>query len=380
VINIRFITIKNGVVNYDYIVDDGTAGKYTINLIIRDSYGNEETFNNIGSFTVLDQLFVFVETNEDSYFPGAIMNVFGQVKTELQDFIGAATIEVTMDGVTQSTSISDSQYTLDITIPEDIISGQHVVKVTVKDSNGNTGSGTVYIEVLPQPTKITVALEDVGGEIEPEDEIKIISYLYDQADEKIEENIILEVYDAEEERISQKSVATGEEAIFQVPQYAKPGTWTIKAYYADENGEIIVSDEDTIEIATVQELDYYIEDEVLYITNIGNVKYTEDVEIEVDGVDRDFLLTKTRNLGVGETIEIKPIKGQSSYLIPEGTKPKTNHLIRTGQNIIGVERGSTTINCKRCETKTGNSSGSEKKCWKASFDLPNIIIFGTSRY
>jgi len=82
----------------------------------------------------------------------------------------------------------------------------------------------------------------------------------------------------------------------------------------------------------------------------------------------------------GETIEIKPIKGQSSYLIPEGTKPKTNHLIRTGQNIIGVERGSTTINCKRCETKTGNSSGSEKKCWKASFDLPNIIIFGTSRY
>jgi len=78
----------------------------------------------------------------------------------------------------------------------------------------------------------------------------------------------------------------------------------------------------------------------------------------------------------GDTIEIRPIKGNTtSYLIPNGLQPRTKYNPNAGQSIIGRSKGSTTINCKKCEGESDDA-----KCLNASFSITNINLFGTSRY
>lgn len=72
----------------------------------------------------------------------------------------------------------------------------------------------------------------------------------------------------------------------------------------------------------------------------------------------------------GTSIDIKPIKGPSSYMIPLTTKSKTNTTPASGQQIIGKYSGKTVITCTRscppavCET---------------TVSLDTITLFGTSK-
>lgn len=71
----------------------------------------------------------------------------------------------------------------------------------------------------------------------------------------------------------------------------------------------------------------------------------------------------------GETIQINPIKGPSSYIIPAGTISKTGYKTRTGQWIIGKYSGKTTITC----TFQGEPPATE------TVTLDTITLYGTSK-
>lgn len=82
----------------------------------------------------------------------------------------------------------------------------------------------------------------------------------------------------------------------------------------------------------------------------------------------------------GRTIEIRPIKGQSSYFIPEGTYSRTNHELNPGQSILGKEQSTQNINCKRCDRDEGGFlQQDESRCTEVNFNIPIITLFGTSR-
>src|SRR3989338_8235674 len=50
---IYFVTVQNGAFTYSHTFVANSAGSYKVNIIARDSLGNEEDFNNIESFTIL---------------------------------------------------------------------------------------------------------------------------------------------------------------------------------------------------------------------------------------------------------------------------------------------------------------------------------------
>ncbi len=321
---IDFLTIENGVIDYDYTATSGSAGKYTMDLIVRDSFGNEQKFTNQDSFSLLDQLYVYAETNEESYFPGDTVNVFGDVNTILQEYVEAGTVEVTFDSGTQSTELIDSQFTYDVFVPTDIESGSHSIKVTVKDTAGNSGSSTLYIDINPVATTLSTQLSLAS--LNPEEKIIVTPYLYDQAGVLMDDGLVLEVYDADGFLVSDKIISSSEEVTYQVPKLSTPGTWTVKSYYENSFGEATgVEDEVTFIVNEVQELDYYIVEDKLYITNTGNTKYTDDLEIQVDGLEDDYVITKTKNLGVNETVTI-----DLAEELPTGTY---NIAIPTGMDV-----------------------------------------------
>jgi hypothetical protein len=73
----------------------------------------------------------------------------------------------------------------------------------------------------------------------------------------------------------------------------------------------------------------------------------------------------------GESIEINPIKGPSSYLIPSGTSSKTGFPIKKNQWVLGLYTNSkTTITCTRpCPPATCTTTVS----------LDTITMYGNSK-
>jgi hypothetical protein len=300
---IDFIDITSGTFAYAYDFTSGSAGTYDIDVIARDSYGNSQIFSDTDSFNVLDDLDVSIQTNEQSLYPGDVLNVFGDVTTALNSYVTSATVDISLDSATVSTSLSDSKYTQDIIIPEDITSGQHGITVSVKDIYGNEGSASTTINVKPLATSIDLVVSNTS--FYPRDELTLSATLYDQADEVMQDSVALEVYDSLNRQVSAKSLLSEESITYQIPQFASPGQWTIKAYYEDPvTLGTSVAAQEFITIREVQKLDHSIDGNILSIRNVGNVPYTEDLEIQVAGMDEDYLIKKTKNLGVNETIKI----------------------------------------------------------------------------
>jgi len=74
----------------------------------------------------------------------------------------------------------------------------------------------------------------------------------------------------------------------------------------------------------------------------------------------------------GTSIEIRSQQKVSiGYVIPSGLKSMTKHSPRIGQSIIGKQRNTATINCKKCDEKGEN-------CVHATFSLPIIKTYANS--
>ncbi len=316
-----FVDVTSGSLTYSSTFTNGNAGSYKINLIVRDSYGNEQQFDSAESFTVLDDLEVSLSTNAQSFSPGDVLNVYGDVRTLLQGYVDAATVEISLDETTVSTSLADSKFTQDILIPTTIASGTHTLTVDVQDSYGNSGSSTMTIQVDPLATSIQNSISNTT--LNPEENVNIVVTLYDQAGDIMTDSVHLDVYDSNNNVVSQTLIASEDDITYKIPQFAAPGQWTVKSYYLDdETQQEVISATDNLIINSIQKLDYSIVGSTLYITNVGNVKYTEDFSIQVAGVDQDYLVTKTKNLGVNETIIIDLSKelpsGAYTVSIPTG--------------------------------------------------------------
>ncbi len=310
---IDFVELESGTFVYSYKFPSGEAGAYKINVLVRDSYGNEQNFKNVESFTVLSDLRVILETNVEILSPGDVLNIFGEVKTALQDYVKTAIVEITLDGDTQSTALADSKFTHDLDISSTITSGTHIITVYVEDSYGNSGSTSVSFDIEALGSRIETRIS--SGTLDPLNQVNIGVTLYDQADEVMTGLVSFTVYDSNNRIVSETQIASEDSITYKIPQFAPPGEWVIKTYYLNpETQKELISQTETIFINEVQELEYYISGNVLYITNTGNVKYTEGVEIPVSGLDEQYLITRARNLGVNETISI-----DLSQELPSGT-------------------------------------------------------------
>lgn len=296
---IDFLTIEDSIIDYNYTVASGTAGKYTIDLIVRDGYGNEQEFSDADSFTLLDQLYVFLQTNEANYRAGDTMNLFGDVKTILQSPVLSGDVEVTFDGTTESIALGDSKFTHDIVIPLDIKSGEHAVKVSVRDAYGNSGSGSMTVNIDPTATALELTVSN--DSVEPNDKVSVTATLYDQAGDVMDDTISLVVYDADGQAISQKEIISGETVSYQLPKFAPPGQWVIKGTHEDDTG--VLEEQTEFLVEEVKSVSYSIDGTTVTIRNNGNVRYIDDFELQIDGGEQgSYTLKESENLGVNETI------------------------------------------------------------------------------
>ncbi|MBL7051677.1 MAG: hypothetical protein ISS01_01155 [Nanoarchaeota archaeon] len=297
---VGIMEIIDGEIDYSYELLSGYAGDYNVNVIVRDSFGNKQIFENIEKFSVESELYVFVNTNVNTVLPGEHINVYGNVKTITKDYVDTGSIEIRLDGDLFSAELSDSQYTYDLWTNNNIETGEHEIKVTAKDSYGNEGSTTTRLRVTALASEVSNIIP-IDAAI-PGEEIAITVNLYDQTGEFMDEgNILMKISDSNGRTAAEKYMYPGEEFLFMIPEYSEPGDWSIESVY---DGELRLEDEDVIQVGMIKNLDYSVTNGILSIVNTGNVRYTDDIEIEIEGEDGNYIVKKTRNLDPGESLEV----------------------------------------------------------------------------
>jgi len=322
---IDLIAVYGGTISYVYDSSNSYPAEYSINIIVRDSYGNEQRFDAVETVEIIDEISVFIDTEEDSVLPGGILDVYGTVMDIDQNLVEQATVELSFDdSELTSTTLVAGAFTTTLQISPTLTSGEHSIEVFVEDMSGNKGTATAIVDVTPVATSIENNFGNAS--FNPGDSLQLEILLYDQAGDLMTGNVVVEIYDSTEMMISQKEVTSSEDLLFEVPEFSNPGSWEIISY----TGEI--RDEDEIIVNIVEDLVMWVENEVLYVRNIGNTRYKDDLNLAISGAGYDYNIKKTKSIAPNETIMIDLANelpsGSYSIELPTG-----NALL----NVDGVE-------------------------------------------
>lgn len=286
------VNIKDGSLGYIFDSAAKPAGVYNLEVFASDLFGNEMLFTDIPEINLVNEIIVVAKPNKESVLPGNFISIFGEAKTVLQEEVSKADVISVLDSVQYKTSVKNGEFTQRIKLKDSIKSGEHKVHIIIEDEQGNIGEADTSFVVNAIPTSIGLY---IGGDaFKPNDKVKIIPSLYDQAGDLIVESINVVLLDNKGKEDGKGSVESGKEIEIELPQFAVPGNWQIvaRASGLESRKEIMVGE--------ISSIDFSIENGTLVITNIGNIKYKDYIDISISGVKGEFQTQEKISLRPGK--------------------------------------------------------------------------------
>ncbi|MDP4012822.1 MAG: hypothetical protein Q8R00_04425 [Candidatus Nanoarchaeia archaeon] len=288
------VEVKNGEFSYKRSTKDMPSGSYQLQFEVQDSYGNKELFD-VATLDILNSLKVSGKLVKEVLNPGEKLIVEGSALRSDDSKAGSGTIVAVFDNKSYGDIISKGSFKVVIPLASDIKTGEHLVDVTVMDEDGNTGGVFLKASVNAIPT--TLKLDMVNTELSPKGVVKVKSELFDQAGDFIETKVFVEIENANSKRMFYDEINTGEELQLELPFDSAPGEWSVSSEYSGLEIEIKFNVNENLA------LNYVVEGQKLYVTNVGNIKVKEPLEISFSGA-METTKTKKLSLDVNETSEI----------------------------------------------------------------------------
>ena len=158
--------------------------------------------------------------------------------------------------------------------------------------------------------------------------------LYDENNNPINAQVSIELEDAEKLTKMEKTIQSNTLTDIDLGENAKSGYWTITALYADENNEII---QGTLlfNVEMQEQAKFSIIGDKLFIKNIGNSRYTKEVQIAIG----ESIGTKRVDLNIGEETSFRLIAPDGAYRVRVAVDGKTQiekqDVALTGK-VIGI--------------------------------------------
>ncbi len=175
--------------------------------------------------------------------------------------------------------------------------------IHVKDNEGNVEDTFFTLAILPVPSEIEFALPKLS--YRPLEAIETSPILKDQAGAIMEGEITALIKQWRRIILSQ-TTPSGEAVRLLIPQYTKPGTYTLIFH---SNG---AETKKEIEVEKYQKADFYLENnQTLVIENSGNVKNRDMLEVFAG---ENVFFQKSLSLSVAE-----PFKIDLPHELPTGT-------------------------------------------------------------
>lgn len=264
--------VENGRIKFKDTISDVPQGSYHINVAINDIFGNEEFFFNTAILNVYTTLKVSATTDKTSYNPQETIKITGDVKKTVGSTLDKGEVTIGFDANEFNTQIIAGRFKFDIPISSSTSSGAQQIDISVKDQDQNTGQKSIKVNIIPKETRLDASLDK--DTYFPKEIMSITPNLYDQANNLINKKINVAIIDADGGRVLDRSLETGQAYSFKLDAYAIPGTWkmALKSASLEHTLSFVVEE--------VQEVDISLKGQNLAITNIGNVKYNNNILIE----------------------------------------------------------------------------------------------------
>ena len=165
------------------------------------------------------------------------------------------------------------------------------------------------------------------------EEITFIISLYDSQNSLINDNIFVIFEDAEKRKKIEKEVDSNKPSTINLGTDAPSGYWTLTAKYKSPSGESAESS--SLLIIEENELaDFELIDDVLTITNRGNARYTQTIQIAIG----ETIGTKKVDLAVGEKTSFRLIAPDGVYnvRITDGKINVAKSGVSLSGNVVGI--------------------------------------------
>jgi hypothetical protein len=222
-------------------------------------------------FEVSENLNLNFDLNKDKLLPNEELKITGEVKNIRGESLNTGKVKIYFDNQESQTDLDKGKFSYSYRIPGNIKSNTHSLKLSFDDNNGNKVAKESSISVIPKPSSLKIKINKL--DFLPKEQVLIESLLYDQADDLIENDAKIKVYDTKNNLIREGN----NNLDFTLDQYALPGTWVIKASTDDFNIE------SKFNIGEIKKVETYLEDGTVYIKNIGNAPFNQEIKIEAIG-------------------------------------------------------------------------------------------------
>ncbi len=288
------VSFTEGNLQYKYNSIGIPSGNYTVVIIVNDLYGTSQEFSSVATFTLLSDLFVFAKSSADKVDPADSIKVSGEARTLLNDVVEDGEVFVTLENQTYTTEVNSAgEFEINVPIPPNIKSGQHKINVRVEDTYRNIGKADIPIEVIPLHTAVTLEVSD--AKVAPGNKIMISGKVIDQAADPIDEQITIEVRDAENKVFRTDSIRSGGKIEISFAANAIPGNYKV---YGSSGS---LKSEATFAVDAVEALDFSVEGQDVVVENDGNVKYDGLVTVQYTP---DLKEEKTISILPGQSVRI----------------------------------------------------------------------------
>ncbi len=227
--------------------------------------------------------------------------------------------------------VSEGQFSVSFQLAKDTPAGDYRIDVLAYEKLGDKktseGFAIANLKVFQILTKADVAFNNQN--LDPGENFEFKPLLMDQTDAPIYEEVTVIIRDENSNRIFEKIVESDQTITYSLLSNLTAGYYEIEV----SSGEI--SSKKKLYVNEKEIISYEVNNETLTITNIGNVPYNKDVQIELNG--KPFV--KSLELELSEIQEFKLTGSNEEYNIKVSdgdTEIIENGVLLTG-HAVGVD-------------------------------------------
>ncbi len=259
-------------------------GRCSLNVIINNNEGSLIDKKVVKVFEVSDLLILTYSLDKTEVSPEDKINIQGSIKNIRGEEIKSGQVIINIDNSSFTSNLENSKFEFTYNVPKNIKSKNHKVIVSFEDNYENKASKEIGFYVNPKPLVLRNLLNKL--EFKPGEIVEIEALLYDQAGDLIENNAQIKVYDPKDKLIKEGTYKLS----FQLENNSLPGSWIIKT----STDEFKI--QSTFDVEAIRDVEFYVEDGILYIRNTGNTGFEDVAEIKVG----DYTFSKKVDINPGE--------------------------------------------------------------------------------
>ncbi|MEM4152775.1 MAG: adenylate/guanylate cyclase domain-containing protein [Candidatus Pacearchaeota archaeon] len=294
------------------------TGSCYIKSIIEDKQNTAIEEAKTGNFILSNKINVNTEINKKEFKPEENLQITGNaVKENGKEVNGVAIIY--FNGKEYSISVSRGKFSFSYKFDTAVEPGDKTITIKVKDDNNNFGEAVATIKIEAIPT--TLIIETNNESFVPDSILLITPKLLDQAKNimtaTINVKLIRQTSPLKSETLIEELVKSGDSTMFRFTKFHQPGTYVIEASWQN------FKEKKTAILTEYKKINVSLEDDILYITNIGNVPFKRKIEISFLIQDQEIKKIMELDLKVGESKRYKLEAPQGTYDIKINTGDET---------------------------------------------------------